>query len=126
MKKEFSKSWKSSKQPRKQRKYRVNAPLNIKRKFLSAHLSKELIQKYKTRNIPIKKNDKVKIMRGQFKGKTGKIVKVLIKKSKVQIENIQNIRNDGTKVYYPIYASNLMITELELTDKKRKIGKKNG
>ena len=43
--KEFSKSWVSSKKPGKQRKYRINAPLNIKRKFLSVHLSKELREK---------------------------------------------------------------------------------
>jgi len=126
MKQKFSKSWKSSKQPRKQRKYRHNAPLNIKRKFLSVHLSKELREKYTTRNIPVRKDDKVKIVRGQFKGKTGKIVKVLTKKSKVHIENIQNLKNDGTKTYYPIPPSNLIIMELNLTDKRRKIGKKNG
>jgi len=126
MKKRFSKSWKASKKPRKQRKYRTNAPLSIKRKFLSAHLSKELIKKYSTRNIPLKKDDKIKIVRGQFRKKTGKIVKVLVKKSKVYIENIQNIKNDGTKTYYPIDPSNLIILELNLTDKKRKIGKKNG
>ena len=124
MKKKFSKSWKSSKQPRKQRKYRANAPLNIKRKFISSHLSKELREKYSIRNIRIRKDDKVKIIRGQFKGKTGKITKVITKKSKVFIENIQNIKNDGTKTYYPIDPSNLIITELNLTDKKRKIGKK--
>ena len=126
MKKKFSKSWKASKKPRKQRKYRANAPLNIKRKFLSSHLSKELIKKYSTRNIPVRKEDKVKIVRGQFKGKTGKIVKVITKKSKVYIENIQHLKNDGTKTYYPIDPSNLIILELNLTDKKRKIGKKNG
>ena len=38
----------------------------------------------------------------------------------------QNIKNDGTKTYYPIDPSNLIILELNLTDKKRKIGKKNG
>ena len=123
MKKKFSKSWKSSKKPRKQRKYRANAPLNIKRKFLSSHLSKELKQKYKTRSIPLRMDDKIKIVRGQYKGKTGKIVKVLTKKSKVFIENIQNTKNDGTKTYYPIDPSNLIIIELNLTDKKRKVGK---
>ena len=123
MKKKFSKSWKSSKKPRKQRKYRANAPLNIKRKFLSSHLSKELKQKYKIRNISLRTDDKVKIVRGQFKGKTGKIAKVLAKKTKVFIENIQNTKNDGTKTYYPIDPSNLIITELNLTDKRRKIGK---
>jgi len=121
--KKFSKSWASSKKPSKQRKYRLNAPLNIKRKFLSVHLSKELKLKYKTRNIVIRKNDKVKILRGQFKGKTGMIIKVITKKAKVFIEGIENNKKDGTKTYYPIEPSNIMITELNLTDKRRKIGK---
>ncbi len=121
--KKFSKSWISSKKPSKQRKYRLNAPLNIKRKFLSVHLSKELILKYKTRNVTIKKNDKVKILRGQFKGKIGKIIKVITKKAKVFVEGIENNKRDGTKTYYPLEPSNLMITELDLTDKRRKIGK---
>ena len=121
--KKFSKSWVSSKKPSKQRKYRLNAPLNIKRKFLSVHLSKELKSKYKTRNIVIRKNDKVKILRGQFKGKIGMIIKVITKKAKVLIEGIENNKKDGTKTYYPIEPSNIMITELDLTDKRRKIGK---
>ena len=121
--KEFSKSWVSSKKPGKQRKYRINAPLNIKRKFLSVHLSKELKLKYKTRNIVARKNDKVKILRGQFRKKTGKIIKVIIKKAKVFVEGIENSKKDGTKAYYPLEPSNLMITELDLTDKRRKIGK---
>lgn len=123
MKKKFSTSWVSSKKPRKQRKYRANAPLSIKRKFLSAHLSKELIKNYQTRNIPLRKEDKVKIVRGQFKGKIGKVVKVLMKKSKIYVENMQNTKNDGTKTYIPIDPSNAIIIELNLTDKRRKIGK---
>jgi ribosomal protein uL24 len=51
MKEAFSKKWKSSKQPRKQRKYRHIAPINIVRKFLSSPLSKELKIKYNKRNI---------------------------------------------------------------------------
>src|SRR3989344_7422809 len=122
--KKFSKSWISSKKPNKQRKYMFNAPLSIKRNFLSAHLSKELIKKYLTRSVSLVKGDKVKIVRGQFKGKTGKIIKSLVKKSKVYIENIQNTKNDGTKTYYPIDPSNVIITEPNLTDKKRKMSKK--
>jgi len=128
MKQRFSKLWKRSKQPRKQRKYIANAPLHIKRKFVSSHLSKELIKKYSTRNIPTIKGDKVKVTRGIFKGKIGKIEKVLIKKTRVYIENCQMAKNDGTKAYYPIHPSNLIITELNLTDNKRKekLEKKNG
>ncbi len=119
MAKKFSTKWKSSKQPKKQRKYRYNAPLHIKQKFISAHLSKELREKYKTRALQLRKGDTVKIMVGQFKGKTGKVKKVDLKKAKVYIEGIEILKKDGTKADYPIDPSNLMITELNLEDKKR-------
>ncbi len=121
MKKKFSKSWISSKQPRKQRKYRAKAPLHIKRKFLSVHLSKELIKKHKKRNITVRTGDKVKIVRGQHKKKIGNVTKVDTKKTKVFVEGIENIRKDGTKSLIPLNPSNLIIQELNLDDKKRKI-----
>lgn len=119
MKNKFSKHWKSSKQPRKQRKYIANAPLHIKHKFLASHLSKDLIKKYKKRSLSVRKGDIVKIVRGQFKKKMGKIEKVLVKKTRVYIENIQHLKKDGSKTYIPIHPSNLIITELNLEDKER-------
>ena len=119
MRKKFSKYWKSSKKPKKQRKYLANAPLHIKRKFLSAHLSKELRAKYSRRSFPIKKDDEVSIQRGQFKKTKGKVVDVNLRKTRVYIDSAQLIKKDGSKVFYPIHPSNLMITELNLTDKKR-------
>ena len=118
--KEFSRHWISSKQPRKQRKYRYNAPLHILRKLMSAHLSKELKKKYNIRSMPLRKGDKVKIARGQFKKKTGKVEKVWTKRRKIQIENIHLIKKDGSKIPYLIEPSNVIITELVLEDKKRK------
>ncbi|MCD6275005.1 MAG: 50S ribosomal protein L24, partial [Candidatus Aenigmarchaeota archaeon] len=52
MKQLFSKSWVKSKQPRKQRKYRHNAPKHIRQKFMHANLSKELREKYNRRSLP--------------------------------------------------------------------------
>ena len=117
--KRFSKTWKSSKKPGKQRKYRYNAPLHIKNKFLSVHLSKELREKHKKRNITIRKGDTVKILRGQFKGKSGKIDRVNLKTTKVYIQGIESAKKDGTKTFYPFNPSNLMIIELNLNDKRR-------
>lgn len=127
MKKQFSNSWKSSKQVRKQRKYRARAPLHIKQKFLSAHLAKELMKKYGRRNIRVRKGDTIKVMRGEFKKHIGKVEKVFIKKSKIQIEGVNVVKKDGTKVPYLIDPSNLMITILDLTDKRRqmKLGREN-
>ncbi|MEW6063190.1 MAG: 50S ribosomal protein L24 [Nanoarchaeota archaeon] len=127
MKKGFSRHWKSSKQPRKQRKYKHNAPLHVLHKLMSSHLSKELIKKYGKRSIVIRRGDKVKIVRGQFKKKTGKVEKVDLKKQRVYIEGVQVVSKKGNKSFYPIHPSNLIILELNLSDKlrKAKLEKKN-
>jgi len=124
MKKEFSSNWKSSKQPRKQRKYRYNAPLHIKRKFMGIHLSKDLKKKYSKRNLIAKKGDTVKVVRGQFKGKIGKIEKVDIKKERIYMVGLEITKKDGTKTKYPINPSNLILTDLTLEDKKRMVSLK--
>jgi large subunit ribosomal protein L24 len=119
MKNKFSKHWKASTQPRKQRKYTANAPLHIKKKMLSTNLSKELRKKFKIRNIEVRKGDTVKIMRGKFKKKTGKIIEVNVKISKVKIEGIQVKKQDGSKANVRLWPSNLQIIELNTDDKKR-------
>ncbi len=121
MKKKFSTTWKASKQPRKQRKYRANAPLSIKKKFVSCNLSKELRKKFGKRNIPVRKDDVVKIMCGKFKGKKGKITKVMMDISKVTVEGIQVKKQDGSKADVKLQPSNLQIIELNLNDRKRKL-----
>lgn len=111
---------KKSKQPRKQRSYQYNAPLHVRQKFVNAHLSKELREKHKKRSLGLKKGDNVKILRGQFKGKTGNVEKVDLKKCKAIVTGIELLKKDGSKVAYPMTISNMMITELNLDDKKRK------
>jgi large subunit ribosomal protein L24 len=119
MRKKFSTKWKSSKQPRKQRKYLANAPLHIKKKLMGVNLSKELRKKYHKRSIPVRKKDVVKIVRGKFKGKRGKIIWVILKAQKVEVEGIQIKKQDGSKVNVKLRPSNLQIIELNLEDKKR-------
>ncbi len=119
MKQTWSKSWNASVQPRKQRKYRYNAPLHIKDTFLSAHLSTELKKKYGKRSIPVVKGDKVKIVRGQHKGKEGKIEQVDHKKTLVYVANITITKSDGSKRSVACDPSNIIITTLQLDDKKR-------
>jgi len=116
----WSKTWKSSKHPTKQRLYQLGLPKHLQHKLMKAHLSQDLIKKYSTRSISLRTGDKVKIMKGQFKGKTGNVIKVDKKLLSVHIEGIEQIRKDGTKNPYPLNASNLMIIELNLEDKKRK------
>lgn len=109
-----------SKKPRKQRKFLYKAPLHLRRKMLSAHLSKELREKYKRRSLPVRKGDEVEIMRGEFKGKRGKITKVDLKNYKVYIEGITRKKTTGELVQVPIHPSNLKLINLNLEDEKRK------
>ena len=120
MKKLFSTAWKASSQPRKQRKYLANAPLHLKKKLASTNLSKDLRKKHGKRSITVVKGDTVRIMRGKFKKKQGKIVEVKTKLGKIYIENIQTKKQDGSKVNVPLKASNLQIIELNLEDRKRR------
>lgn len=118
--KKFSTAWKSSTQPRKQRKYTYTAPLHLKQKELHVHVSSELRKKYGIRNIRVRKGDKVKIMRGQFAPKEGKIERVDVKRTKLFISGAEIIKKDGSKTLYPLHPSNLLIIELDLSDKIRK------
>jgi large subunit ribosomal protein L24 len=117
--KEFSRCWKGSKSIRKQRKYRIHAPLNIRRSFLSAHLAKELRIKYGRRSFPLRKSDTVKIIKGDFKGKEGKIERLDTKNSKIYIAGIDVTKREGTKSFPAIDPANVVIIQLVLEDKKR-------
>jgi len=119
MKSKFSTSWISSKQPRKQHKFKANAPLHIKHKFLNANLSKTLRQKYGKRSLPLRKGDEVLVMRGSFKKKKAKVVSVDLKRTRITLENIQRTKKDGTKVAVFFAPSSLQIQILSLEDKKR-------
>lgn len=108
-----------SSKPRKQRKFLYKAPLHIRRKMLSGHLSKELRQKYNRRSMPLRKGDEVEVMRGQYTKKRGKISKVNYKKYKVYIEGITRKTTVGTEKLVAFHSSNLKIVDLNLSDKKR-------
>lgn len=110
----------ASKQPRKQRRALFNAPLHARQKLVGAPLSPELREKYGIRTLPVRKGDKVKIMRGDFKGHIGKVVKVDLKRVRIFIEGVTIKRSDGTPVFRPIHPSNVMIVELDLSDEWRK------
>lgn len=119
MKKQFSNAWVGSRQPRKQRKYLANAPLHIRHKFMSANLTKELRKKYGKRNFPVRKGDNIRIMKGEFKGKSGKLENIDLKYLRVTVGGIHRTKKDGTKINVYFHPSNLQIKELNLDDKKR-------
>ena len=117
--KKFVKTWKASKLPKKQRKYIAKAPLHIKQKMVGANLSRELRKEIGLRTIPVKKGDTVKILRGQYKGKTGKVEKVNLTKQRVFVAGAEFVKKNGSKSMYPLTSSSLQITKLNNDDKRR-------
>ncbi len=112
--------WKAtSSQPRKIRKKYLNAPLHRRQKDLTAPLSPELQREHGIKRLPVRKNDTVLIMRGSFKGHEGKVIKVDLKKRRIFVEGATRNKADGTPVPVPIYPSKVMITKLDLSDKRR-------
>ena len=101
------------------RKKHYSLPLHKRRVLLSARLSKELREKMKKRSAPIRKGDKVKVMRGDFKGKSGFVASVDYKNAKVKVEGVSNRNSRGVDVLVPLSPSNLMIIEKKLEEKKR-------
>ena len=107
----------------------VNAPLHVKKKGVSIHLSKELKEslKIKRRNVVVKKGDKVKILRGKYKGKEGSVIRVSYKHQRVYVEGIAKQNSRGVEKAIPLHPSNLTITELKLDEKRReKLGIEEG
>ena len=120
MKAEFNKSWKSSKQPRKQRKFLANAPNHIKRTLLGATLDKPLRAKYGRRSIEVRKGDEVKVMRGKFSKKQGKVGFVDVKNTRIQIDGIQRAgKAGGEKLITWFHPSNVKIIILDTSDSRR-------
>ena len=119
MKQKWSPEWKSSTQPRKQRKYVYNAPLHVRHKFMGARLSDELTRQYGRRSLPVRKGDEIMVMRGSPRGMKGTVERIDLKRVKVYVDGITAKKVDGSEVMKPLRPSNLMITKANAGDKKR-------
>lgn len=108
-----------SKQPRKQRKSRFNAPLHLRHKLMSVTLSEDLRERYETRSLPVRKGDTVLVMRGDFKEQEGKVEKVDLKHYRLFINGVSVQKPDGNQVYHSVHPSNVMLVELDLDDDMR-------
>jgi len=82
-------------------------------------LADNLREEYHKRNARVIKGDTVKVLRGEYKNVEGKVEKVKTDRSTLFIEGIQREASKGGKVKVQIHSSNVMITSLNLEDKRR-------
>ncbi|MBR9692386.1 50S ribosomal protein L24, partial [Candidatus Woesearchaeota archaeon] len=121
MKQVHSTKWKSSTQPRKQRKYVHNLPDHLIGTQLQVHLSKPLREKHGVRATRVRVGDKVKVLRGTHKGKEGKVERVDTMNRRVIVAKIEVDKKQGGSAPYPLQPSNLTI--IEATSDKRRFKK---
>jgi large subunit ribosomal protein L24 len=114
-----------SSHPGKQRKFRYQAPLHIKGKFLRAPVDDEVTKEFGVKTLRVIEGDTVKILRGDHAGTEGKVREVDVKHESVTVDGVSEVKADGKEVPRKVHASNLLITKLN-TDDERRIARKGG
>jgi len=88
-------------------------------KQICAALSKDLRKKYPRRSARIMINDTVKVIRGEYKGLTGKVAKISTESNSIAIEGNKKEKLKGEKIDVYIHSTNTIITSLNTDDKWR-------
>ena len=95
------------------------APLSVRSKLLCSHLSKDLKKKYNKRSVRVTEGDTVKVVRGEFRGVSGKITSVSSLKNGIAIEGIKKEKLKGGNLDVYVHTSNVIVTDLNTEDKWR-------
>ncbi|KAF9128702.1 60S ribosomal protein L26B [Mortierella sp. 14UC] len=104
---------------RKSRKAHFSAPSDLRRKIMSASLSKELREKHSARSLPIRKDDEVMVVRGSFKGREGKVVQVYRRKWVIHIERVNREKANGAAVAVGVHPSKVVITKIHMDNDRK-------
>lgn len=109
-----------TRQPHKQRKRERDAPLHERHEQVKATLSSDLREEYDQRSVRVNAGDTVEVMRGDFAGEDGEVVRVDLRKAVVHVEGVTVETVDGEEVPRPLDASNLRVTSLDVSDPRRR------
>ncbi len=93
-------------------------PVHRRHKLMAARLSKELREKYKARSLPVRKGDRVKIIKGDFKKLDGDVLEVDVENRLIRVQGASVTKADGSQVVRAVRPSSVMLLKL-VEDKKR-------
>ena len=106
---------------RKARRAHFQAPSHVRRIIMSSRLCKELRAKHNVRAMPVRKDDEVKVLRGKFKGKEGKVTQVYRLKWVIHVDKVTVENNKGTTVNVGVHPSNVEILKLKTSAFRKRI-----
>ncbi len=106
--------------PDTERKRYFQDPIHLRRKRMHVHLSPELRKVCGKRAILIRSGDKVKIMRGQYKGQERIVARVDYKYYRVYLQGLSRKNARGEERLIPFHPSNLMLVSPVMTEERKK------
>jgi large subunit ribosomal protein L24 len=109
-----------SRLPRKQRRYHYTAPASVRRRWLSAPLSRELRARYGRRQLPVRKGDTVLVTSGSYVGREERVAKIDTRGGTVTLDNVTLKKADAKLKELPLRPSHLLLTRLNLSDPWRR------
>ena len=98
---------------------RYRAMNQVASKQICAPISKDLRKKYSRRSARIMLDDTIKVIRGEYKGITGKVSKISTDSNSIAIEGNKKEKLKGDKIDVYIHTTNVIITALNTDDKWR-------
>ncbi|HZY70742.1 MAG TPA: 50S ribosomal protein L24 [Thermoplasmata archaeon] len=109
-----------SRLPRKQRLAVFEAPTSVRRKRMAVLLSRDLRTRYGRRQLPIRKGDTARVIRGSYIGREERVAKVDRRSYSVTLDNITVKTGEAKLKPLPIRTSALVLTRLNLSDPWRR------
>ena len=110
-----------SKKPGKQRKALFKVKHHQASKLFTAPLDISLQEVYGIKRLPVRVDDSVRIVAGEFEGIEGKVLSCDKKTRRLTIEEATLEKRSGENYYVPIAISKIVITKLETKRAKRKV-----
>ena len=100
---------------RKCRKAHFAATSVTRYRLLSAALSKDLRGKYSARSLPVRRDDEVLVVRGDYKDSKGRVTAVYRKRWCIYVDKVSETKQNGATIKIPLDPSNVVLTKLKLT-----------
>jgi large subunit ribosomal protein L24 len=94
---------------RTSRKKQFNLPVHLRKVRVVAKVAKELAEKIGKKRDVVKKGDVIRVLRGDFKTKEGKVIEVDRKEGRLYVDTLVRKNSRGQDVHVPVHASNVMI-----------------
>merc|ERR1711904_316584 len=104
---------------KKNRKTHYGASSSERRKTMKSPLIMELKTKFGVNAVQVHKNDTVRVVRGIFKGRTGKITAVLGNRRVVNIEGVKIEKTNGQTIAFGINPSKCIIIGLDMNERRK-------